>query len=253
MTHASVLPQSLYDVPALYDRIVEPGPCEAFYDALARRAAGPVLDLACGTGRLTVPLAARGHDIVGLDASLAMLAQARRKSAALALEVPLFQGDMRRFDLPRRFSLVIITCNSLAHLAERGDLLACLSCVVRHLRPGGTVAFDVVLPDIGTLARHRAEPIRIDLGPHPSSAIAVEEIASYDPIRQIRELRWRVLQPDTFTGEIAPLALRRFFRRRCRCSSRPPGSGLLERHADFDGGLLTAGSLHQVCVARPVE
>ncbi len=72
---------SLYDVADLYDAIVPPGPCEAFYRQEARARGGPVLELACGTGRLTLPLARDGHDVVGLDASEAMLAGARRKAA----------------------------------------------------------------------------------------------------------------------------------------------------------------------------
>jgi 2-polyprenyl-3-methyl-5-hydroxy-6-metoxy-1,4-benzoquinol methylase len=60
-------PLALYDLPLLYDLIVRPGPCEAFYRKLASCTGGPVLELACGTGRLTVPLALVGHDVVGLD------------------------------------------------------------------------------------------------------------------------------------------------------------------------------------------
>ena len=53
--------------------------------------------------------------------------------------------------------------------------------------------------------------MRLDLGPNPSSAIAVEEIASYDPVQQIRVAQWRVLKPDAAAYEIAPLSLRVFF------------------------------------------
>jgi SAM-dependent methyltransferase len=73
---------ALYDEPALYDLVVTPGPCEAFYRELARRTDGPVLELACGTGRLTVPLARDGQEVVGLDASPAMLRAARAKAEA---------------------------------------------------------------------------------------------------------------------------------------------------------------------------
>jgi SAM-dependent methyltransferase len=66
-------PLTLYEAPELYDLAFGPGPCEPFYSEEARRAAGPVLELACGTGRLTIPIARDGHEIVGLDASPAML------------------------------------------------------------------------------------------------------------------------------------------------------------------------------------
>ena len=243
MTHAS-----LYDTPALYDRIVVPGPCEAFYDALAGRARGPVLDLACGTGRLTIPLALRGHAMTGVDASPAMLELARRKAVEHGLAVPFWLGDMRSFALGRRFPLVIITCNSLAHLADGQDLASCLACVARHLEPGGLLAFDVVRPDVDILSRCGSGPVRLDRGPNPATAIAIEEQASYDPIRQVRELRWRVLEPGA--GEIAALSLRQFFPQEVPLLLQAAGLALVERHGDFDGGPLTARSLNQVCVAR---
>src|SRR5215204_5377235 len=87
--------QTLYDNPILYDCMVRPGPCEAFYRDLARRTGGPILELACGTGRLTVPLASDGHEVVGLDASPAMLRAARDKADAEDLGITFVQADMR--------------------------------------------------------------------------------------------------------------------------------------------------------------
>src|SRR3712207_9583685 len=98
----------LYDVPALYDLVVQPGPCEAFYREIAHRTGGPILELACGTGRLTRALARAGHEIVGLDASRAMLRAAQAKAEGEDVEITLVQGDMRSFDLGRRFPLVIV-------------------------------------------------------------------------------------------------------------------------------------------------
>ncbi len=85
---ASTTPPSLYDLAEVYDAILPPGPCEPFYREEARRAGGPVLELACGTGRLTVPLAQDGHEVVGLDASTAMLARAREKAAGAGVTAP---------------------------------------------------------------------------------------------------------------------------------------------------------------------
>ena len=248
MTHAAPLPASLYDVPAVYDRIMRPGPCEEFYDGLARQTGGPVLDLACGTGRLTIPLAARGHAMVGLDASATMLSQARLKAAERGVAVGFVEGDMRRFALGRAFPLILITCNSLAHLADHEDLLACLTCAGRHLAPGGRLAFDVVNPDLRALARDA--PVRLDLGPNPSSAIAVEEWSSYDPVRQVRELRWRIQEPDAPAREVAPLALRQFFPQEVPLLLDAAGLELVARHGDFAGNPLSEHGLNQICLAR---
>jgi len=113
----------------LYDRVVRRGPCEAFYKDLARQTGGPILELACGTGRLTLPLARDGHEVVGLDASPAMLRAARAKAEAEEVEITFVQGDMRSFHLGRRFLLVILCCNSLAHLTTNETVRASLACV----------------------------------------------------------------------------------------------------------------------------
>jgi len=185
---------TLYDHPILYDRVVRPGPCEAFYRDLASQTGGPILEVACGTGRLTLPLARDGHEVVGLDASPAMLRTAKARADAENVEITLVQGDMRSFDLGRHFPLVILCCNSLAHLTTNEDVKAGLACVLKHLSPGGLFAFDVVNPDVRALARSHTECVRLDLGPYPSSAIAVEEVASYDPVQQVRIAQWRVVE-----------------------------------------------------------
>ena len=76
------VPPSLYDLPSLYDRVVPPRPCEAFYRDVAVHAGDPILELACGTGRLAVPLAADGHQVVGLDISPSSLASCPREPCA---------------------------------------------------------------------------------------------------------------------------------------------------------------------------
>ena len=120
------------------------------YRDLAYQIGGPILELACGTGRLTIPLARDGHDIVGLDASSAMLRSAKSKTDGL--DIMFVHSDMRNFDLGRRFPLIILSCNSLAHLTSNEDLKAGLDRVAKHLAPGGVFAFDVINPDIRMLA-----------------------------------------------------------------------------------------------------
>ena len=154
---------ALYDVPKLYDLAFGPGPCEPFYREEARRAAGPVLELACGTGRLTVPIARDGHEIVGLDASPTMLEAARSKAKQAGVRGATFvRADMRSFALEGRFALVIVSCNSLADLTTNDDLKACFSRIREHLRPGATVAFDIVNPDVTSLARSASEVVCLD-------------------------------------------------------------------------------------------
>jgi SAM-dependent methyltransferase len=247
---ASAAPLSLYDLAEVYDAILPPGPCEPFYREEARRAGGPVLELACGTGRLTIPLAQDGHEVVGLDASPAMLAQAKRKAAEAGVVATFVSGDMRAFDLGRRFAFVLVSCNSLGHMTEPEDLQACLTSIRRHLAPGGVLAFDVVLPDPRHLVPPEGGARRLDLGPNPTSAIEGEEWVEYDPVRQLRIAHWRIRPSDREEVALAPLIQRQFFPHELPFLLQASGLELMARHGDFARNPLEPWSLNQVCLAR---
>lgn len=104
-----------------------------FYAELAARTDGTVLELACGTGRLTADLGA-----VGLDIDPAMLAVARRRGVER-----LVCADMRRFRLAGRFGLVAVPYNSLQLLGSDGEMVACLRVAAEHVAPGGLLAVEV--------------------------------------------------------------------------------------------------------------
>jgi SAM-dependent methyltransferase len=112
----------------------------------ARNAGAAVLELGCGTGRVTIPVARDGIDVVGLDSSPAMLDIARRKAAAAAVDVAWVEADMRDLDLRREFGLVIVPFRSFLHLLTDADQQACLACIRRHLLPDGRLALNFFVP-----------------------------------------------------------------------------------------------------------
>src|SRR5215469_18409983 len=134
-----MLNSDLYDHPALYDALLPVGAHLPYYMELAQQASGDVLELACGTGQLTVPFASAGLPIVGLDLSSPMLNTARERAAAAKVSVEHLLGDMRDFDLGRQFGLIFIARNSLLHLHSTEDILATFAMIRRHLAPKGYV------------------------------------------------------------------------------------------------------------------
>ena len=127
----------LYDweLAHLHHRIDQDVP---FYRGLARALGGPVLELGCGTGRITAPLARAGIDVVGLDISHDMLRLARARGVAKVV-----QADMRRFAFaPGTFALVAIPYNSLQLLLDDDAIVGCLSVAAAHLAPHGLIAFE---------------------------------------------------------------------------------------------------------------
>jgi ubiquinone/menaquinone biosynthesis C-methylase UbiE len=113
----------------------------AFYRDAVHEYGDPVLELGCGTGRITLALAEAGHRVTGLDISEKMLERCNQKRAALLTEarerVHLVQGDMTRFDLGEKFRVVIIPFRPLQHLLEIDAQISCLDSVRRHLQAAG--------------------------------------------------------------------------------------------------------------------
>jgi SAM-dependent methyltransferase len=134
---------------SVYAAVRDPSGDVAFYLQLACETGGPVLELGCGTGRTLIPIARAGIGCVGLDASPAMLGVFREKMP----EIELVEGDMRSFDLGRRFRMITIPFRGLSHLLDVEAQVGCLACVKRHLMPGGVFAFDVFDPKLEMLAK----------------------------------------------------------------------------------------------------
>lgn len=171
---------SLYDRPDLYDLMAPRDPViEGFYVGTARERGGRVLDLACGSGRLTIPLARAGLQVVGGDMSPEMLARARRHAEAQAVSLDLVQLDMRDFDLEgRTFDTIIVAMNSILHLHSLDDFNGFFRSVGRHLSPQGRLVFDAFLPDIAMLNSDPDQRQLIGTVVHDAlGAITVEETA----------------------------------------------------------------------------
>ena len=126
-----------------------------FYVEEARRAGGPVLELGCGTGRVTLPVAEAGIDIVGVDSSARMLDVARGKASTLSESsgtVTLVEADMRDVDLPPGgFNLVTIPFRSFLSLLSVPDQMQTLDNIRRLLAPGGRLVFNIFVPDLNML------------------------------------------------------------------------------------------------------
>ncbi len=146
------------DAAALYDWEYRRRRADVrFYRALAGECGGPILDLACGTGRLLAPLARDGHRVVGLDREPAMLARAAvrvaRLRAGARARTLLVKGDLAALPTARRFRLAIAAFHSIQHLESEDDLGRFFEDAVRALCPGGWLAFDTFAPSAAFLAR----------------------------------------------------------------------------------------------------
>ncbi|HEY9384705.1 MAG TPA: class I SAM-dependent methyltransferase [Gemmatimonadales bacterium] len=157
-------------IAGLYDHVIpyRERPDVDFYVAAAREAGGPVLELGCGTGRILIPTARAGLEIVGVDLSPRMLAvcreRLRNEAEEVQARVELVHADMRRFELGRRFGLATLPFRPFQHLLTVEDQLACLAQIHRHLADAGVLILDLFNPSLDFLA-NRA--IGAELGEEP--------------------------------------------------------------------------------------
>ena len=123
-----------------------------FYVELAREAEGPVVELAVGNGRVAIPVAREtGRKVIGIDRSLVMLAEARKRAEEAGVELELREGDMRDLELDEPAGLVYCPFRSLLHLPTWGDRRRVFERVAAALRPGGRFAWNSFV-----LSPHRA-------------------------------------------------------------------------------------------------
>lgn len=132
----------------------------AWFVDQAQAAGGPVLDLACGTGRIAIALAEAGLEVTAIDSSAGMLARFRDTLAdqpeAVCSRITILQAEMHSFSVPGRFS-VILCCDAFFHNLTVDHQMRCLDCVASHLLRGGLFIFNIPNPTVAFLS-HAASP-----------------------------------------------------------------------------------------------
>jgi SAM-dependent methyltransferase len=242
---------SLYDDPRLYDLLFRAEPHATFYSALARRQKGSVLELACGTGQLLLPIAKLGFRSVGLDLHPSMLSTAKGRAQTVGADVSLIEGDMRSFFLDEKFSLVFIARNSLLHLHTRDDFAQVFGNVRKHLENDGLFAFDIFNPSVSILANDPEKKDLIDRLEYPGrGTLTVEATADYDERTQVNRSTWFVSSDVDADVLIAPLHLRSIFPEELLYMLDYFGFTLEARYGDFSSAEFRSSSRLQVCLCR---
>ncbi|MEX2047230.1 MAG: class I SAM-dependent methyltransferase [Chloroflexota bacterium] len=242
---------------ALYDLDVPHGPSPAidWFRAIARRTGGPILELGVGTGRVAIPLAQDGHDVVGLDRSEAMLLRAERHARREGMSVRLVEGDMRSFSFSEAFALIAIPSNTFLMLAPE-DRWACLARVREHLAPTGLLAVDCFQPDpaliVGQDGGVREEWTRHD---DESGREVTKFSSSRANVDQV-DLRWWFEELDD-EGRVTrwqrTTTLHYLYRREAELLYSTAGFDIEALHGDYDGSPAGGSSPKLLVVARRRE
>jgi SAM-dependent methyltransferase len=214
---------------------------EPIVDRLAELAGGGrALEFAIGTGRVAVPLAARGVPVAGIELSRPMLTQLRRKVGEDA--VPVVVGDMAAARAPGEFSLVYLVYNTISNLLTQDEQVACFRNAARHLSPGGRFVVELFVPELRTLPPgQRATVFHVEPG-----YLGVD---TYDVVGQ-HLISHHVRFGDGRQAEIFRSPHRYVWPAELDLMGRLAGFELESRHADWAGAAFTAGSRSHVSVYR---
>jgi SAM-dependent methyltransferase len=228
----------LYD--ALYGDL-DSGPA---IDALIGLApTGPILELGIGTGRLALPLARRGVEVDGIDASPEMVQSLRRKPGGTELVATV--ADFADFELPKTYQLVFVAFNTLFNLQSQAEQVSCFKAVARHLADGGAFVVEAFVPDAARFDRRqgvRASEIAMDK--------VIIDVTHHDPVSQT------VISQHVLITEqgirLLPVLARYAYPPELDLMARLAGLQLEERWGDWDRSPFSTGSDKHVSVYRPI-
>jgi ubiquinone/menaquinone biosynthesis C-methylase UbiE len=232
----------------------------AFYCRAARQYGDPVLELGCGTGRITLAIAEAGCRIVGLDISERMLERAISKRAMVRREarerVHLVQGDMTAFDLGEKFRTVIVPFRPFQHLLEIEQQLNCLNCVSKHLGRNGRLVIDFFQTDPermhDPMFLNESLLVEYDL-PDGRHVALSERVAAFHRALQRNdvEMIFQVSHPDERKERLVMAwTLRYFFRFEVEHLLARCGFQLESTYGTFDGTPLGDASPEMIFVAK---
>lgn len=214
-----------------------------FYLEYAKETGGPILELACGTGRVLIPIAETGVTIHGLDISENMLEIAAEKIIERELSnVTLSLGDMAEYDLPMKgFSMAFIAVRSFMHLFTPEDQVACLESTFRHLKPGGLLLMDLYAPRYSKLAQLPEEKFtfrrEFDL-PNGNRVVHNRRWMGTDLVNQVNteEILFEEYDPDDelVITRIVPLQTRYTFRYELQLLLEKTGYRLQAVYRDYE-------------------
>ena len=240
---------SVFDDPGVFGRLwaatydgpgnPDPAPAVDFLAPLAE--GGPVLELAVGTGRVALPLAARGLAVEGVEASPEMVAHLRAKPGGA--DMPVTIGDMADVPVAGPYRLVFLVFNTLFNLVSEERQAACFRNVARVLAPGGAFVIETFVPDPADFDRDEQVQVRE----------VTEDSATIRLHRYDRAAQTFVRQTVTFDASgvhLKPFAMRYAWPEQIDELAERAGLRLTERYADWDRTPFEADSRAHISVYR---
>ncbi|WP_026218883.1 class I SAM-dependent DNA methyltransferase [Embleya scabrispora] len=231
-------------VAEVYDEWTGPLPdTPATVEFLARYAAGgPVLELGVGTGRVALPLAAKGLEVIGIEGADKMIDKLKLRPGGDAF--PVILGDMADVAVDRTFSLIYLVFNTFLCLLDQRDQVRCLRNAAEHLEPDGTLVTEMYVPDP---RRTDADGRRLATGSVERDRVFLEA-TMHDTLRQ--RIRTQVVIVSESGIRLYPSQIRYVWPSELDLMAQLAGLELVHRHGGWAGEPFTAKSTRHVSVFR---
>ena len=209
-----------------------------------------ILELCCGTGRLTIPLAKEGYDICGVDFTASMLEKAKSKAIEEGLKIKFIQADIRDLELGMQYDLIFIPFNSIHHLYENEDLFRAFQKVKKHLREGGVFLLDCFNPNIQYIVEGEKEEKEIaSYTTSDGREVRIKQRMRYESQSQINRIEWHYYLNGKFDS-VQNLDMRLFFPQELDSYLDRNGFKIIHKFGSFDEEAFNDNSEKQIFVCR---
>jgi len=209
-----------------------------------------ILELCCGTGRLTLPIAKDGYNISGVDYTVSMLEQAKVKASGEGLDIAFIEADIRTLDLPEKYDLIFIPFNSIHHLYKNEDLFKAFNVVKKHLKEGGLFLLDCFNPNIQFIVEGEKEQKEIaEYTTNDGRDILIKQIMRYENKTQINRIEWHYFINGAFNS-IQNLDMRLFFPQELDSYLEQNGFNIMHKFGGFEEEPFNDNSEKQIFVCQ---
>lgn len=209
-----------------------------------------ILELCCGSGRLTLPIAKDGYNIIGVDYTTSMIEQAKVKASEMELEEEFIEADIRTLDLSEKFDFIFIPFNSIHHLYKNEDLFKVFNVVKNHLKEGGLFLLDCFNPNIQLIVEGEKEKIQIaEYATRDGRNVLIKQTMQYENKTQVNRIEWHYFINGKFDS-IQNMDMRMFFPQELSSYIEWNGFNITHKFGSFEEEAFNDNSEKQIFVCK---
>ncbi|TQR12825.1 class I SAM-dependent methyltransferase [Psychrobacillus soli] len=223
----------------------------------ASQESGPIIDLACGTGRITIPLASRGFHLIGVDLHAGMLEQAKKKSHELDLQIEWLEQDCTQLNLNCKSSLIYMVGNSIQHFHTNESQNMLLSSIHKHLEEDGVFIFGTRFPNAEELLQPSTEEYwKTYNDTICNKEVDVYTISHYDALSQIQRYttirKFKNADGKVVDEKRTNISLRYTYPKEMERLLSENGFETLHMYKDWNGTPISNDSYEMIYVCRKI-